>query len=59
MGTKCKHVRVRYIERSFFDRDGMAKQKHQAVGEEVLATRPQEKSRRRSSRADKSKDRPV
>jgi hypothetical protein len=30
MGTKCKQVRVRYIEHSFFDRDGMAKQKHQA-----------------------------
>ncbi len=59
METKCKQLRVRYIEHSFFDRDGMAKHEHQAVDEKVPATRPQEKSRPWSSRADKSKDRPV
>lgn len=50
---------MRYIEHSFFDRDGRAKHEHQAVDEEVSMTRPQEKSRHRSIRADKSKDRQV
>jgi hypothetical protein len=59
METKCKQVRMRYIEHSFFDRDGRAKHEHQAVDEEVSMTRPQEKSRHRSIRADKSKDRQV
>ena len=40
-------VRVRYIVHSFFDRDGMAKQKDQAIDGEVPATRSREKSRHR------------
>ena len=40
METKGKQVRVCHIEHSFVDGDGMAKHEHQAIDEEVPATRP-------------------